>query len=876
MAASPVETIYLIHHSHTDIGYTHDQPVVWDLHRRFIDVALDLCERDAGSDEDSAFRWTVETTGVLQHWLRTSSDRQIARFVELARAGRIEVTAMFANITPLYDTDQLIESFAPLRAICYELGLPVRSAMNSDVNGQNWPLVDVLVDLGITGFSMSINTHFGGALEPHPLAFHWQGPSGRTILAWNGFSYGLARQLGIGRDARDFAERWWPRLDAWLAEVHYPLPVLMLQIFHPFGDNGSADPMLSVFVRDWNASGRQPRLRIALPHEWWEVVRRHAHRLPVLRGDWTDFWNFGCGSSAREVAINRESRARLLLADAAWAAVHALGGEPHSARQPAPETRERAHHALNLWDEHTWGADVSIRRPEDEDTIAQWYHKASYAYTARSLSLMLARDGVAELARRIERTPDDVLVVFNPLPWERIAAGPIPDPSPAAQRGRADDPTASRHFFDRARPRAMRLLAPVHVPAFGYTVVPSTGVVEATGTSSSEWIVETGLHRLTFDVEHGGITSWFARELGRELVDGSAGWPLHGFVHERVRGEGAPWPRHLLWSPPGEPIPPRRGWRPDWQAERRGPARVIEHRVERTPLGIRVVQQLEAPGVRNLVQEVFLPDYAAHIECSASWEMTQETAPEATYLAFPLAVPAARVFLDLGGQPIEPEADQLPGACRDYFTVQRWVAFCGQEDGVIVACPTTPMVQLGAFSFAQNRSRFRLERSLLLGWVTNNYWETNFRAHQPGRVWARYLLLPYRGPFSEALAHRFGAEATVPWQVQHLGEPPVAAPPLLPRAGTLLELPREPVLTLRIKPAASGRSVVLRLLNASDAPAAARIASALLRIEAAQRCDLLEQALEPLPVAGGAVTLDLPPRGLACLRLVLSETPPAR
>ena len=34
--------------------------------------------------------------------------------------------------------------------------------MNCDVNGENWPLVDLLLDLGIEGFTMAINTHFGG------------------------------------------------------------------------------------------------------------------------------------------------------------------------------------------------------------------------------------------------------------------------------------------------------------------------------------------------------------------------------------------------------------------------------------------------------------------------------------------------------------------------------------------------------------------------------------------------------------------------------------------------------------------------------------------------------------------------------------------
>ncbi|HEX5418051.1 MAG TPA: hypothetical protein VFZ25_20530, partial [Chloroflexota bacterium] len=419
MARSSVESIYLIHHSHTDIGYTHDQPVVWDLHRRFLDAALALCERDLDHDRDDAFRWTVETTGVLNHWLRTASDRQIARLTDLVKAGRVEITAMLCNLTPLYDTDQLIESFRPLRRIRTELGLPVRHAMNSDVNGENWPLVDVLADLDIAAFSMSINTHFGGPLDPHPLAFRWQGPSGRSILAWNGFSYGLARGMGIGRDADSFATEWWPRLDAWLAGIGYPLPTLMLQIYHAFGDNGSADPDLSEFVRRWNDAGREPRLRIALPGEWWDVVRARADRLPTLRGDWTDYWNFGCASSAREVGINRESRSRLFLADAAWAGVAGLGGESDPTRCPAPDLRAAARRALNFFDEHTWGADVSIRRPDDEDSRSQWHHKLGYAYTARSLSLLLARDGLAELSRRASRSPDDQLLIFNPLPWER-------------------------------------------------------------------------------------------------------------------------------------------------------------------------------------------------------------------------------------------------------------------------------------------------------------------------------------------------------------------------------------------------------------------------------------------------------------------------
>ena len=69
---------------------------------------------------------------------------------------------------------------------------------------------------------------------------------------------------------------------------------------------------------------------------------------------------------------------------------------------------------------------------------------------------------------------------------------------------------------------------------------------------------------------------------------------------------------------------------------------------------------------------------------------------------------------------------------------------------------------------------------MLLGWVTNNYWETNFPGAQPGVVTARYAILPYAGEFDEARAHKFAAEAEHARPlVQHLGEP--AAPEAAPR-----------------------------------------------------------------------------------------------
>lgn len=409
-----VNEILLINHCHTDIGYTHDQPALWDLQRRFIDTAIELAERDADLDEPHAFKWTIETTAPLLRWLDAASEERLERFARLEERGRIEVTGMLANITPLYGPAETVESLRPVRRLRDEHGFDIRHAMNADVNGQNWPLVDALLDVGIDCFSMAVNEHFGGA-PPRPEVFRWEGPSGRELLTLNGFHYSTGWKIGIGRDAEALREKWWPRVETRLDAVDYPLDSLLVQSYHPFGDNGPAYDGFTTFVRDWNdqedvANGDLPRIQMATPAEFWADVRDHREELPVRRGDWTDFWNFGAGSSARELGVNRENRRRLLIADALEAALTGLGSD-RSGRDPTrrtePDARAEAWWALQFFDEHTWGADTAIWGPHQEDVRSQWNHKANYAYEARSRSTMLQRDGVAELARHVTEGNDE-------------------------------------------------------------------------------------------------------------------------------------------------------------------------------------------------------------------------------------------------------------------------------------------------------------------------------------------------------------------------------------------------------------------------------------------------------------------------------------
>ncbi|MCL5998139.1 MAG: hypothetical protein M1546_19115, partial [Chloroflexi bacterium] len=327
----------------------------------------------------------------------------------------------------------------------------------------------------------------------------------------------------------------------------------------------------------------------------------------------------------------------------------------HTARTFA-RYRENAWKALNLYDEHTWGADLSLRAPDSEDTASQWYFKANYAYEARSLSLMLQRDALADFSHFVPHQNADDVLLFNPLPWPRCISGEVPY-HVANPRGLPADATSGRHSQDRVwstdlwveaaqtaagtlnDAHAARLaVPPVEVPGYGFTLLKRADLVELKPQEWSERaVVENKHYRLAFDVTKGGVISWHDKQLAHEWVDSSAGYPLNGFCFEQVADHDFPWPRwlmfHMQWD--SDQVERARGWKA-WRAERAQPHDVLKHRVYNTPFGQRIIQVLKAPGIAGpLTQSVFLPNDEAYVEFESWWVMGQEVHPEGTYVVFP-------------------------------------------------------------------------------------------------------------------------------------------------------------------------------------------------------------------------------------------------
>ena len=550
-ALGKIRTVYVCNHTHTDIGFTDYQDLCFRQHAAFIDQALDLIEATDGHPAEARYKWTCETTGPLMRYLRAAGTGQIDRFRHWHDKGRIDVAAMQYNLTPLLNVEQMHRSLYPLRALRDEFGLTVQSAMQDDVNGVSWLFADLLADLGITFYTAAINPIRGARPKPFPGAFWWEGPSGKRVLAWNGYHYLFGRsQAGLGNF--DLVDRLLPRwVEQLEADETYPYDFLYCESTHPVRvDNGPPDPRMPEFVKRWNGEERPFKFAFVTTSEFGRLLAEgHGNAIGTQRGDWTDHWTDGPGSSAYETGVNRATHEFLGMAEAIEAWLRSRG-ERHWDAPRAAATYENT----TLYDEHTWGAYSSIEAPDSLFTRAQWNRKAGFAYTAA----MEAHDQLAAAARKLAKplgnpgpegifnlgdlTPEEAfkpsgieeVLVINTLPWERQVIVEEPEP-----RGGAAPIGVLDCFFNRgsgwggARPiPPVRRLAGT-VPPMGYAFL-KIAPPDASDLKVGPGVIENRHYRLRVDAKTGGLSELFDKELGHDFAGEYQGWRPGQYIYEEI------------------------------------------------------------------------------------------------------------------------------------------------------------------------------------------------------------------------------------------------------------------------------------------------------------------------------------------------------
>jgi hypothetical protein len=830
-------TVYILPHSHTDIGYTEIQT---DIEKKQVQNLVDgmaAAKRTASYPPGSRFIWNVEVLWAADLYLRRLNEQQRADCFEAVKNGQVVLNGMYLNeLTGLCRPEELVELFRYATKLSTQTGVPIDSVMISDVPGYTWGTVTAMAHAGIKYFSTAPNyfDRIGTILrEWENKPFYWVGPDGKTeVLVWIPF-WGYAMSHRYNEMSVKLVEDFC----AGLEQRSYPYDIAYVR-WSGHGDNAVPDPKICEFVRDWNAKYTSPHFVISGTGEAFRAFeQRYGSKLPRVRGDWTPYWEDGAGSSALETSMNRDSSDRLTQAEALWAML--------DTKSFPAAAFEDAWNSVLLYSEHTWGAHCSVWGPERQETKEQWEIKRGYALAADKQSRDLVGQA-SSLSQNAGLQPAAV-DVFNTASWPRTELVTL---------SRELSTAGDRVLDHRGKPvPSQRLLSgelvflAKDVPALGsrrFSVAagPAHIAKQATATGAT---LDAGAVRLRLDEETGAIVELTAKGMVGNFADTSSGRGLNDYLFL-----------------PADDLK---------DLQRNGPVTI---RVgEPGPLVASLIIESTAPGCRKLTREVRVAAGMDYVELindvdkerapkPANGDYRERSAKESVNFAFEFNVPGGEVRLDLPLGVMRPEADQMPSACKNWFTVGRWADVANRNRGIQWVTLDAPLVQVGEISARFLNSQYDPDTwrktveptQKLYSWAMNNHWGTNYRAYQEGLTRFRFILRPYRKS-NPAENSRFATGFSQPLiPVPARGEKPNPSP--------LLSISNDGVLVTGLKPSDDGRAVIVRLFGASGQKESVRLNWGALKPKAVFVSDT---SGKPGAKVGNRVTV--PAYGLVTLRAEL-------
>ena len=324
VAVAPVRKweLYLLHHTHLDIGYTHVQSDVEKKQWDHLDKAIELARASKDYPEGSRFKWLPEGLWAVDSYVKQASPEKKAAFIDAVNQGWVGLDALYGSeLTALCRPEELLELTGCARRLSRELARPIDSAMITDVPGYTWGLIPVLAQSGVKYFSIGPNRghRIGRTLTAWgDKPFYWLSPSGNEkVLCWvaaEGYSWFHSAPLRSDKKVFEYLDR--------LEKLDYRFDVAHLR-YNVGGDNGPPDAQIADIVRTWNEKYAYPKLILATPHEFFSAFeQRYGKDLPQVSGDFTPYWEDGAASTARETVINRDAAEKVVQGNALWAMMH--------------------------------------------------------------------------------------------------------------------------------------------------------------------------------------------------------------------------------------------------------------------------------------------------------------------------------------------------------------------------------------------------------------------------------------------------------------------------------------------------------------------------------------------------------------------------
>lgn len=790
-------TIYAIHHSHTDIGYTERQERIEQYHVDFIRQALDITDTAHRGErpEWKSFRWTCETFWAVEKFLESATTEEKEAFQQAVIRGDIELSGTYLNMTELPDFDLLLRNHGKAQRYANTFGHRIDSAMTADINGYSWGYAESLLQNNIEHLFSCIHTHHGMyPLGRKQTPFWWESHSGGRLLVWNGEHYMFGNELGFCPDAlgkyiikdelqhnlmepeerhNDIAALRINRYLWNLEQESYPYSFVPVMVSGLGTDNASPNADIAEWISAWNEQyGDQITIKMATLSEFFAVLKQEdLSALPVHRGDWPDWWTDGVASTAMHTQIYRDAQRTLRK-------VKRL--DPGHAAASLAEIEE-ASQALTMYAEHTWGYHSSVYEPWHPQVQMLEVRKQAYAAEASKLAYraldqaLVARQGALLAPHRplryevINTEPAKAtLQVTIPLDgWEYVilkktfelidetTGQPLPyqlTHTGALVTELALEAGESRILFIHA-PESSDVLAASGNMATARNTEPIAceGIADiwtqpltpypiVVGKSS----LESDFFRIEWEMNN-GITAWIDKTRSKDLLDGEREHGAFTPVYEVTPAQDEFNPSDIC-ATRRRMGRNRKGTNVERDAGRLIRATVLDN----GPLFALVELMFDVKGLSYYALHIKMFANQPRVEVSVRFHKDSVWLPENVFVALPFWLGTeAELYAEKAGCHIRPWKDQIPGSCLDYISVQEGIFWHSAKDreALTLSMTDTPLVQLGTLEHGPRQLHTMQpadSRPSTYAWILTNYWETNFKATLGGFYEFRYAVERHR------------------------------------------------------------------------------------------------------------------------------------
>ncbi len=767
-----IRTLYVVHHSHTDIGYTDLQERVVQGQVNYIRSALQLLERP----ENAAFRWNCETWFCVEQFLKQAAPAEADAFFARMKEGKIGFSANYLNFCDLVDSRVLNRRLDEVCTLLQSRGIAAKTAMCADINGISMGQRDALIDHGIEFLYTNIHCHHGMyPLYKNQTAYWWENAAGKRLLVWNGEHYNLGNVLGLkpnrvnsfmaqnffGQEPvpQDPVEALHRNLDRYLTECEengYPYDFIIASVSGVFSDNAPPEPQILRVIEEYTA--RYPEetdIRMVSLQELYAAIADRVQDSPVYRGDLTDWWADGAGSTPYAVKHYREAQHQYAMARRLDPAL----------QEHYPDLCRTAEDNLLLYAEHTWGHSSTITNPYDTMVLNLDMRKNSYASKAH--------EAAACLLGAIAEKKGDTLRYYN-------TSGSIRACNPGGATGLqpvefyVESPILARASVTRADGTVLPCQVSPHPRGRRITFLDDfAGKAEQTYTfaelppeqetlNSRQCYVgaervrdiinnyDPVSYRLPYGYENrwfrldcrpgDGVTALVDKRNNKNLLaDGAAPFltPLYEVTTLTGEDRAAPCPAEHARRMTGRNI---RGQNAQLYTGRLEQVLCEEHGPVFTVLRLRYV----LPG--TVRADVLVKLYEAIPRMDITLQLGKTLSADLESIFLPMTLNLSddqQLWLKKGSEPFRPGVDQLPGTCMEFSMSDTGLAFVSASGSTLIAGRDTPLYYFGEM----RHHPIRLcdgdpanNQRPVYSWVMNNLWETNFKMDLSGFCEYRYTL----------------------------------------------------------------------------------------------------------------------------------------